>query len=204
MEATISICIATYGSSEWDALARERAYPSAASQDAHEVIMEHQPLGDVATSRNAAAESATGKWLCFLDADDELAPGYTLQMGRVAEQVNGERMLFTPRTAQVIKGRQRPPRYFPETTFQTGNWLVIGTLVERELFMKVGGFRPFPHGLEDWAFWSECVKAGATIKKVPSAIYIAHYNDDSAHHQLARDHSAYMSEYRRVQQAVWG
>ena len=36
--------------------------------------MEHYPDGNVSTFRNEVAKQATGDWLCFLDADDELAP----------------------------------------------------------------------------------------------------------------------------------
>jgi hypothetical protein len=119
--------------------------------------------------------------------------------------VRGARVLLTPRISYVVKGRTKPPRYWKgdADTFKTGNWLVIGTLVQRELFMEVGGFRPFPHGLEDWNFWARCVRAGAEIRKVPSAIYIAHYNDESDHHILARDRKAYMTHYEAARADAW-
>src|SRR3990172_10108928 len=95
----VSICIATFGDSRWRDLPYSRAYPSALDQGAHEIIMEHQPEGTVASSRNAAAEKAKGDWLCFLDADDELAQGYLSAMRRVYEREQlpaGSQLLLTP------------------------------------------------------------------------------------------------------------
>src|SRR3990172_9341450 len=95
----VSICIATFGDSRWRDLAYSRAYPSALEQGAHEIIVEHQPEGTVASSRNAAAGRARGACPCFLDAHDEPAQGYLRGMGRVYEREQlsaGSRLLLTP------------------------------------------------------------------------------------------------------------
>jgi glycosyltransferase involved in cell wall biosynthesis len=73
---TVSIVVATCGEDRWRHLAADRALPTAATQGADEVIGVHQPDGTVASSRNDGAQQATSEWLVFLDADDELAPGF--------------------------------------------------------------------------------------------------------------------------------
>ena len=77
MTASVSIVIATCGSDDWSDLAWSRAYPSADAQEGRgEIVVEHYPDLTVSAARNAAAAHASGDVLVFLDADDELAPGY--------------------------------------------------------------------------------------------------------------------------------
>jgi glycosyltransferase involved in cell wall biosynthesis len=197
----VSIIIATYGEEIWSELAHERALPTAQAEDALEVLIGHDPDGTIAGVRNALASNASGKWLCFLDADDELAPGYLQAMERADR---GPGYLLTPSVQQIRNQRETAPFFFPECSLETGNWLIVGTLVERTLFHEVGGFGEFPHGLEDWVMWAKCVKAGAQIVKVPEAIYRAHYNKSSKHHQLARNRRQYMRFYEEARVSVWG
>jgi glycosyltransferase involved in cell wall biosynthesis len=202
----VSVLIATYGEAHWQELA-QRAAGSAANAGAEEVISEYQPEGTIASARNAAAERAQGDWFCFLDADDELDPSYFFHMRRAVEQENGasRSLLFTPAVLQIRSGRRtRRPFFFPECSFETGNWIVIGTLVSRDLFFKVGGFHDFPHGVEDWNFWARCVRAGARVVKVKRAIYVAHYSRDSKHHRLQRDRAAWLEAYHAALEDAWG
>ena len=202
-----SIVIATYGDDSWEELANQRALPTARSQDPHEVLIGHDPDGDISSVRNALAAEAKGDWLLFLDADDEIAPGFLAAMKRALMQerrADDTPLLLTPAISYVKKGTPQGPKFWPECSFETGNWLVIGTLVEKSLFDKVGGFRPFPHGLEDWNLWARCVRSGARIVKVRKAIYFAHWNDNSKHHQLMRNMKAYMPEYEKARIDAWG
>jgi len=204
----VSVIIATYGDSDWHVMAAERALPSAYAEtpanSGHHTVGVHLKDGTIAKARNACAARARGDWLCFLDADDELAPGYLEAMGRAAEQNPGGRVLLTPAVQQIRKGRPGNPFFFPECSLTTGNWLIIGTLIQRDLFNEVGGFSEHPHGLEDWNLWAKAVKAGATIVKVPDAVYRAHMNPRSKHHVLQRDRRQYMVAYEVARSEVWG
>jgi glycosyltransferase involved in cell wall biosynthesis len=197
------VIIASYGGDEWVDLARTRAIPSAEAQNAHEVVVVHQPDGNVASCRNEGARQATGDWLCFLDADDELAPGFLAAIERARKQHSirrpSDRVLYTPAVSYIQNGRRRPPRVHREVPLSSGNWLVIGTVVSREMFFEVGGFRDWPHGLEDWDLWARIWRtADPTIVKVPRAVYVAYWNEDSKHHTLMRDRERYAEAYNRV------
>ena len=199
----LSILIATYGEDSWEQMALTRALPSVRDFSC-EILVGHDPEGTCASSRNGLAERATGEWLCFLDADDELAPGFLDAMARALEQdVGGSCVLLTPAVQQVHGRSRRPPFFFPESSFETGNWIIIGTLVQSDLFLGVGGFEEFPHGLEDWQLWAKCVRAGARIVKVPDAVYIAHYNRQSKHHRLQRSRREYLKAYEAARASVW-
>jgi glycosyltransferase involved in cell wall biosynthesis len=202
--ASISVVIATYGGYEWSIMGTERALPSADNQDADDVTMVYRREGTRATSLNDGADEAKGDWLIFLDADDELAPGYVGAMRRALEQHPDGKVLFTPAVQHIRKGRPAPPAFMKEVDMRGGNWLVIGTMVSRALFNEVGGFHEHPHGLEDWNFFARCVRAGANIVRVKDAVYRAFVNPQSEHHKLQRRRGEYMEAYERARVDAWG
>jgi Glycosyl transferase family 2 len=117
----------------------------------------------IAEVRNETAMKATGEWLCFLDADDELGPGYITAMARAmvdqkpwsllvpavqyvdilheVEIAAGETGFITKSESPRVLNDGRP--------LYEVNRAVIGTLVPRELFLAVGGFRG------DLTIWGE-------------------------------------------------
>jgi GT2 family glycosyltransferase len=106
----------------------------------------------------------------------------------------------------VRKGRPSPPQFNDRGIPLTrDNWLVVGTLVRRTLFERVGGFEDYPHGFEDWSLWYKCEKAGAKILKVPQAIYICHVNPESKHKRGWRDRKWQVETHQRVERelAAW-
>ena len=197
----VSILIPSYGESVWQEMAETRALPSATRAGADEVLIEHDSDGTIASVRNSLAEKATGEWLCFLDADDELGPGYIQAMRRAYEQArrhDGSPLLLTPAVSYVTKGRPRPPRLLPIVDLSRGNYLVIGTLVQRELFLSVGGFENYPHGFEDWSLWAKCWKAGAKVVQVRRATYIAYIDPTSKHRRMWRDKDYQAAMHEKV------
>jgi hypothetical protein len=46
----------------------------------------------------------------------------------------------------------------------------LGTVVQREVFLQVGGFEDIP-AYQDWHLWLACVAAGCMIIDVPRAVY---------------------------------
>ena len=197
----ISILIPSYGEPVWQEMAETRALPSAMAQNAHEVLIDHDPDGTIASGRNGLAEKATGEWLLFLDADDELGPGYVAAMQRAYGQgrlVYDVPPLLTPAVSYVTKGRRQAPRFMPGTDLRKNNYLVVGTLVERDLFLEVGGFNDLPHGFEDWSLWAKCWKAGAKIIQVRRAVYIAYINLESKHRQAWKDRRWQVEMHNKV------
>lgn len=205
----VSIIIATYGSEDWRALAMSRAYPSALDQGAHEIVVGHDPEGTIAGVRNALTRKAEGDWLCFLDADDELAPGYLGAMERAYEQesgADGTPLLLTPAVQRKRKNGQimgRPSFFDRDIPLTDDNWLVLGTLVQRDLFMQAGGFSDYPHGFEDWSLWAKCWKAGAQVVKVPEAIYVYWLNPNSKHKQGWRNHRWQVETHERIRKELF-
>lgn len=162
-----TIIIPTFGDlAVWDPLA-DRAELSAQSQTVSaEVLRVHGET--LADARNEGARRAMGDWLVFLDADDELDPGY------VEAMLSGSAALRQPATLGIVDGvEDDAPVVIPRKPLLEANWLPIGTMVSRELFLRVGGFLDEPM-LEDWALWLRCWLEGATIESIPDAVYRVH------------------------------
>lgn len=196
----VSVCIGTFGEPEWEARAREVALPSVEGQDAFEVLIEHEPDGDIASCRNRLAARARGEWLCFLDGDDELHPGYLDAMRRAAPASG--KALLTPAVSYTQRRRQRPSRarVWPRVDFRDGNYLVIGTLVQREVFEEVGGFKAWPM-YEDYCLWARCWTAGARVVEVPDAIYLANMRIDSRNRGPKRATKLY--SHQAIGHSIW-
>lgn len=193
----VSVLVATYGDPEWMDMATQRALKSAKGQGATEIYLDHYPDGTVSSSRNALAERANCDWLLFLDADDELAPGYVDAMKAAYD--GDDLVLLTPAVRQIRKGRPGAPFFFDRgISLRQDNWLVVGTLVHKDLFWEVGGFGDYPHGFEDFSLWSKCFRAGATVVKVPDAVYVYHHNPQSKHKQGWRDRKWQVATHQRV------
>lgn len=201
----ISILIATCGDEKWRDLAWSRAYPSTSGQGAHEVCINHESDASVVEVRNALATTASGDWLCFLDADDELAPGYVQAMKTAGKKrKDPERILYFPTVVRMIKRRRKVARFnLRGQTLRDCNYLPIGTLVQRDLFQAVGGFGDYPWGFEDWSLWAKCWKAGAEIVPVPDAFYIAHVNQNSELRKLWSDRRWQVENHHKVRRELF-
>lgn len=210
----ITVCIGTYGDPSWRKLAKERAVPSALTAIREvfhgEVLHTHMTDGTLAEVRNDIAGRANGDWLCFLDADDELAPDYLKAMGfawltgAITEDWSP---LLIPRVQYVWPGGRRDAPRFPAfreganaDEISDGNWLVIGTLIRRDRFLEVGGFEEWPM-YEDWALFARAWKAGAQLVQVPGAVYIAHRKPGTRNHQ---GRSLAVETHAAIKAAIFG
>jgi hypothetical protein len=104
----------------------------------------------------------------------------------------------------VRSGGKRPrAKVLPRADLRYQNWLIVGTLIPRSLFETLGGFRNWPHGLEDWDLWTRAWKHGVEITEVPKAVYYAYWNRDSAHRQLFRQRGTQVYWHQCVGHDVW-
>ena len=89
----VTTIVSTFGGPDWERMGHRTARE-------HDAIHVHLPTGTLAEARNKGAEAATGDWLCFLDADDSLAPGY-LEAMRAALPSGDGRWLLAPAVSFV-------------------------------------------------------------------------------------------------------
>lgn len=166
--ADVAIVVATFGADEWRDRAARVAVPSAHAAGAGEVVVVHGAT--LAAARNAGARQSSAPWLCFLDADDELEPGYLAALCSAA----GE--LRAPAVRYVTAGEPEPePVSLAGRNMDRLNPCVVGTLLPRDLFERAGGWWT-ERAWEDWSLFRRCWLLGATLVHVPEAVYRAHVN----------------------------
>lgn len=188
----VTVCVGTFGDEAWVELA-QRAIASIPD----DVPVRHVHGGTLCEARNQALALTETQHVCFLDADDQLEPGY-FDFDPVAH-------VSVP-WVRYISGSVEMQRRVPVSGHRhecqpeclaDGNYIVIGAIVRTGLVRSVGGFRDFPL-YEDWDLWARCWKAGATFAYCDS-VYRAHVRPDSrnrgpsraeklaAHQAIARD-----------------
>lgn len=114
----------------------------------------------VGAARNSGISKAKYDYIICLDADDILNP---------------EIKNIVPTTDIVAIGVQHfearndiqlPPETITLEMLLDSNRMPVSSPFSKEIWRKVGGFREDLKGYEDWAFWIDCMKAGATISSV--------------------------------------
>jgi glycosyltransferase involved in cell wall biosynthesis len=179
--APITVCVGTFGDQIWERLANERALPSAKRQSLRAEAVRWSHGTHLHAARNLAAAEATSKWLCFLDADDELDAGYLEAMTAVVSRIpDSVQALVQPSTLGVHPDGHEDlePVLIPRKPLLEGNFMVIGTLIRTEQFHRLGGFHDWPI-YEDWELWLRAWIDGAIFEAAQKAIYRAHVYDIS-------------------------
>lgn len=211
-----TVCIvATHGDPAWQKLALDRALPSAQGQGFAEIVAVHDSTATLAEVRNAAAYSVSADVLVFLDADDELAPGYLEAMqpwmtpsavltmtGDAAYRwppqavEPGDWYLLVPAVEYLFDdGTTVGPEIPNRGGWPRVNEAVIGTAILADKFREMGGFRELVSN-EDYDLWLRCYDAGARFAYCEQAVYRAHVsilgrnNDQSSYRQIWADHLA--------------
>jgi glycosyltransferase involved in cell wall biosynthesis len=195
----VTVAVATFGQRRWPRLALERAIPSAAALGVPVVHVHGATLHD---ARNEALERVDTEWICHLDADDELEPGF---FDAIAD---GTADLRAPAVRYIRHGRQLRAPSVPRVAghhhdctaacLPDGNWLVVGTVARAELLRDVGGWRDFSWS-EDWDLWLRCHLTGASVEASPAAVYRAHVRPDSRNR--APSHAARLAAHQAIHRA---
>ncbi len=136
------------------------------------------PYGGRSRTRNAGVERASRELVAFLDADDLNLPGRFARQAETLER-NPEKALCFGRIVPIDEASQPlPPKLETERgrvdrllarglTFSS---LLVdcpiwtsGTMVRREVFTKVGGYRPEIDAFEDLDLYLRLIGAGGLI-----------------------------------------
>lgn len=132
-------------------------------------------------ARNAGVSAASADRLLFVDADDEVAPGYLRAMcaaleshDYVASRVDSARL-----NAEWVRAAHGAPWQVDGVAvffgFMPATGINVG--VRRQLFHRAGGFAEQYPGSQDIAFSWRAQLTGAQIVFVPDAVYRYRHRD---------------------------
>jgi glycosyltransferase involved in cell wall biosynthesis len=117
-----------------------------------------QVNGGASAARNAAVNAATGDWLAFLDADDAFAPDKLALQADVIDRNPGVKIVYGG--ARLLSGGKEigqldafpAQELWPALRYRSPI-LPSTVLLEREAFLRVGGFDTTLPVAEDWDLW---------------------------------------------------
>lgn len=207
MTVDVTVVVGTFGDRSWVDLAERRAIPSASALGAPVVHSHSDCCLDHA--RNAGLAQVDTEWVIFLDADDELAPGYLDAMGAAWADVRAPAVTYISNPTSKVRRFARVPRVSGHARNHTcrgsclpdGNWVVIGAMARTDHVRRVGGFKDWPV-YEDWCLWLRMFLAGSTFEPVPAAVYRAYARPDSRNR--AGDAEARVATHWAIHAAIYG
>ena len=160
----------------------------------------------LAAARNAGVRATTSSFVLPLDADDRLEPTAVERLVHALQTTGAD--VATP-LGRTFGDEQRPLITRPVTRrrLTANNCLVYCSLFRRELFDRIGGYRPLAPGYEDWDFWLSALTLGARFTHVAEPLFgyrkhgrtmLADSNRDALrlHAVIASHHAALYPRWR--------
>ena len=159
-----------------------------------------QTKGGPYKARNLGARMAHGRWLAFLDADDDWAPEkLAKQLALADDQVS---LIYTDRMnfgdlGRVKERQSESVALWEGDVFEPlllGNFITLSSvLIRKSTFDRLGGFSEDHQGVQDWDLWLRYAAHGGIVRlcREPLTRYRLHDNQMSKNLEArARDRIA--------------
>ena len=207
-EATLPRTIASLKSQtrpEWQAIVVDdgstdstRDVAGAAAATDPRVFMCGIPHSGVSRARNFGLRKIDTEWVCFLDADDWLAPDFNKAMlGAARPDLDlvycGYRRISPLGEATEIFSEDFQKHGF-ECAARACPTAIHSVIVRRSLVEELEGFDPSLATCEDWDLWQRLARAGARIAAIPEILAVYKVSKGS----LSRQYGQVLADAHKV------
>jgi glycosyltransferase involved in cell wall biosynthesis len=141
-----------------------------------------------ALSKNSGIFSSTGKFISFLDSDDEYEPFHLQSRKEILQRDHSLQFLYGG--TRIIGNPFVPDRFNNEKSIHLSKCAIGGAFfIERNVLTQLGGFRNILIGT-DADLFDRIIEAGIVMKETNITSYIYHHeNEDSVTNTLIRSNS---------------
>jgi glycosyltransferase involved in cell wall biosynthesis len=155
----------------------------------------YQENSGVAKARNHGIEDSSGSWILTLDADDLIDSNY---IEHALKLIRNEQSLITSRAYFFDMNMNPIEKFYPEgdidlnkTKFENmikENYVVTTSLFSKSMWKKTGGYNEKLKRAEDWEFWVNMIKQGATVNYMEGKKYFKYrFHENSKSNKLINE-----------------
>jgi len=149
----------------------------------------------IAGNTNEALALATGKFIGFLDHDDELAPSALHEVVSLLNQNRNFEFIYSDEDKIDQKGNRKYPFFKPDWSpdlFLSQNYLCHLSVIRKTLIDSVGGFHTGYDGSQDYDLFLRCTEkiSPLSIAHIPKILY--HWRiipGSAADHEIAKPYA---------------
>ncbi|MDP7560654.1 MAG: glycosyltransferase, partial [Planctomycetota bacterium] len=175
-----------------------------ADRDSRIKVVCRETNGHISATSNSALETATGKFVAFLDHDDELRPHSLLRLVETINERPDATIIYSDEDKLDSKGRRTCPYFKPDWNpdlLLAQNYLCHLFCVKRSLVLEAGKFRTGYEGSQDWDLVLRIVDLaeGSTIIHLPEILYHWRIHPDSTARTISNKGYAVKAAQKAVQ-----
>lgn len=139
-------------------------------------VVERSANGGIVAASNEALNTATGRFVAFLDHDDLLVPTSVERVVQTVQANPTAEVLYSDRGHVDEQGRAAgvdflKPRWSPER-FRSNMYLAHLTVLSREAALAVGGFLQEFEGSQDHDLVLRVTERGKPVIHIPEVLYL--------------------------------
>lgn len=211
----VSIVIPAYNQAEYLADAVESALSQTikcevivvndGSTDATETILRdypvkviHQVNKGLSSARNTGIMNATGDYILFLDADDQLLDNAAEKLLVAAETTEADIVAASFKTFGTTNELVILLPSPSIEDFKVANRIGYSALIKKSVLLEVGGYSPrMTWGYEDLALWFDLLKRGKRLITLPDVLWLYRTKERSMIHEAVEHHEELMAQIRK-------
>lgn len=164
------ICLADDHSTNKDTINVLKKYEE---KDSRIKVVYRKENGHISKATNSALEIANGDYIALMDDDDVLSSDALYKVALVINENNAD-FIYSDEDKLDMSGNLCEPHFksdFAEHSLYGGNYICHFTIIKKELFDKIGGFREEYVGAQDFDLFLRATEQAKKIYHIPEILY---------------------------------